>query len=33
LTIEGIALVCTNYIILVTILLLIFRKSFEPKYL
>ena len=32
-TIEGIALVCTNYIILVTILLLIFRKSFEPKYL
>jgi len=32
-SIEGIALTCTSYIILVTILLLFFRKSFEPKYL
>jgi len=32
-TIEGIALTCTGYIILVTILLLIFRKSFQPIYL
>ena len=32
-TIEGIALACTSYIILVTILLLFFRKSFEPTYL
>ena len=32
-TIEGIALTCAYYIILVTILLLVFRKSFEPIYL
>jgi len=32
-TIEGIALTCACYIILVTILLLVFRKSFEPIYL
>lgn len=33
LSIEGIALTCASYIILVTILLLFFRKSFEPVYL
>jgi len=32
-TIEGIALTCACYIILVTILLLVFRKSFKPVYL
>ena len=32
-TIEGIALTCAWYTILVTILLLVFRKSFEPIYL
>jgi len=32
-SIEEIALTCACYIILVTILLLIFRKSFEPKYI
>jgi len=32
-TIEGIALTCVCYIILVTILLLVFRKSFDPVYL
>jgi len=32
-SIEGIALTCTSYIILVTVLLLFFRKSFEPTYL
>ena len=32
-SIEGIALACTSYIVLVTILLLIFRKSFKPTYL
>ena len=32
-SIEEIAFTCAGYIIFVTILLLIFRKSFEPKYL
>ena len=33
LSIEGIALACTTYIVLMTILLLLCRKSFEPTYL
>ena len=32
-SIEGIALACTTYIVLMTILLLLCRKSFEPTYL
>ena len=32
-SIEGIAITCASYIILVTILLLIFRKNFAPVYL